>query len=332
MEHRDTPRMVPAEGRPRDARVEPEAEGPRFARFVVLPAERRFVLNRLGLAALASGLALVVVGVVGSSVVEKAVRWLHAQPQYRTTFGAITLVPPPPAWYRGGAAVFLDRVRRGAQREDLPFSALDADLAELGREFRLYCWVKRVGQIRLRSPNRLVVPLEYREPVAMVDVTGAQDWTPIDGDAVILPLEDVGEASVASLIPIFGLGVPYDPRPGQVWKRLDVARGVGETDVRAFSAARLAAYLKSKSSRSPLRPVAIHTTGTSNLYLEIDQKTMVYWAEAPGDEAPGRLKADQKLAMLQRWLLRRPATPIVIPYFLNFSKEGVVVRKDERRN
>jgi hypothetical protein len=303
-----------------------------------MPTERRLVFSRLGQAVVGGVLAVVALGVVGLSVCDGMVRWLHGRPQYQTTFKAIALDPPPPAWYRGGAAAFLDQVRRSAQREDVPFSALDVDLAELRREFRLSCWVKRVGRIRRRSPNRLYVPLEYRVPVARVDTTGARDWVALDVEGVILPFADVEEETARTLIPIYEIGTPYDPRPGDVWKSHNPAEGVGEASARAVAAARLAAYLKSvlgpesKPSASGLRPVAIHSIGTNALFLEIGQETMVYWAEAPGDEAPNRPTAGEKWAMLSRWLPQSPASPIQKPYYLAFTKEKVVVRKEQERN
>src|SRR3954451_9213800 len=78
MEHREIPRIVSAEGRPRDARAEPVADRPRVARFVTSPSERRLVLSRLGLSLLASVLTLIAIGVIGSQVVERMVRWLHS--------------------------------------------------------------------------------------------------------------------------------------------------------------------------------------------------------------------------------------------------------------
>src|SRR3954452_23933894 len=159
MEHREMPRLVSGEARLRDATAQPEADRHRFVRFVTLP-ERRLVHSRLRLAIAASVLALIAVGVVGSHVIERVVRWLHGQPEYQVTFGAIVLDPPPPAWYRGESAVFLERVRQAAEREDAPFSALDLDLAALLRDFRLYGWVKRAVWARRKWPNRIIVRLE----------------------------------------------------------------------------------------------------------------------------------------------------------------------------
>src|SRR4051794_1547254 len=101
MEHREVPRIVSADGRPRDARAELGTDRHRFARFVSSPHERRLVLSRLGLALVTGVFGLIAVGLVGTHVVEKTVQWLHGRPQYRTTFGAIELDPPPPEWYRG---------------------------------------------------------------------------------------------------------------------------------------------------------------------------------------------------------------------------------------
>ena len=169
------------------------ADGRRFARFVTLPTERRLVLRRLGLAVVGGVLAA---GSWSGHVFRNAVLWLHGHPQYQTTFAAIVLDPAPPAWYRGGAAGFLARVRKAAQREDKPFSVLDLRIEELRREFRLYCWVKGVERVERYPLNRIVVRLDYRRPVARADLPGGDVKVPLDDvlldeDGVLLPVEDM---------------------------------------------------------------------------------------------------------------------------------------------
>ena len=337
MEHRETPRIVPAEGRPRDARADLEADRPRFARFVNMPSERRVVISRLGLAALASILALLAVGLLGTHAVEQMVVWLHGRPQYRTTFGAIELVPAPPEWFRGGSRVFLDGVRKAAQRPDEPFSYLDADLAELGREFRLYCWVKRFVHAEKHAPNRIIVRLEYRTPVARATIVGKALGVPLDEDAVILLDEDIDEEKVGPLIRIERLEPPFEPRPGRVWAYEESSTEHDRGGEGVLAAARLASFLKLASARestsipAAMRPVAIHVARGEKknfLFLENAERTMILWGEAPGLESPGRPTAQQKWEDLRAWIKRRPPRPVAKPYYLDFHKDGVVIRKE----
>ena len=338
MEHREIPRIVPAEGRPRDARAEPAAHGRRFARFVNSPHERRLVISRLGLAVLASVLALIAAGMIGSQVLEMMVQWLHVRPQYRTTFGAIELEPPPPAWYRGGNLVFLDRVRESAKRGDEPFSYLDISLAELDREFRLYRWVKRVRYVRRRTPNRILVGLDYRRPVATASVPGRAGRWLLDEDGVILPDEDVDRESAGLLIRITVIDPPFGPRAGHVWMSRETSEGLGKADERVLAASRLAGFLTSALDREPgpippaLRPVAIHLDVENFTFVENAEKTMISWAEPPGLEPPGDRTAEQKWTDLHDWLKRRPAPPVLDPYYLDFSKDGIVIKKVSGRD
>lgn len=337
MEHRDTPRVVPAEGRARDVRADPRDDAPRFARFVTIPKERRLVFRRLGLAILATMMAAIVLFVVGARVSEKLVRWLHGQPSYQTTFDAIVLEPPPPPWYRGGSALFLDRVRRSARRRDEPFSALAASLADLHREFRLYCWVDRVDRVWKAGPNGIHVRLDYRVPVALVSLPGTEERILLDEDAVILPLTDLDEDKAGILIRIVGPDAPFEPEAGHAWKSVDdTSHGVEKPHEGILAAAKLAAFLRSvlageaRSIPPPLRRLAIHvrqSQGKSAIYVESAEETMIYWAEPPGIETPGQMTAEERWADLEDWVRRHKGPPIVAPSYLNFTKNGVAIEK-----
>jgi hypothetical protein len=338
MEHRETPRRVTAEGRPRDPTAESSEDGRRFARFVASPTERRLVLGRLALAVFASVLGLLAAGGVGTVLWERMVDWLHSRPQYQTTFGAIRLEPPPPPWFRGGSRVFLDRVGRTAQRPDGPFSALDVSLPDLAREFLHYCWVKRVVKVERHPPNQLIVRLEYYVPVAWWSAsTRRTDRVLVDEDGVILPDEDVEEDPSEPLIQLIGLDPPSEPRPGRLWKTSDDSESPGKANGRVLAAAKLAAYLRSALRREPkpipaaLRPVAIQVIGEGDrsfVFVENAEKTMIYWAEPPTLETPGNRTAGQRWADLKDWVRRHPDDPpIQKPFYLDFSKDGVVVKR-----
>jgi hypothetical protein len=288
----------------------------------------RVVLGRVILAVLASAVALAVAGLAGVQVLESLKQWLHSQKQYETTFNAITLDPPPPAWYHGAAVAFLKRVRESAQRPDAPFSALDVDLAELDREFRLYCWVKRVRRVEREYPNRIDVHLDYRIPVARAALADKPVRALVDADGVILPWEDVDEEMAGKLPLICGPDPPFEPRPGRAWLSTD-----SKPDERLLAAVRLAAFVESAQASRPLELLSqvkvIHSVPKDGLFIESGESTLVYWVDAPGAERPGSLTAEQKWEILRRWFPHRPKAPILRPYYLAFRKEGVVIAEDK---
>jgi hypothetical protein len=271
-----------------------------------------------------------VAGVAGSHALDSLKHWLHGQKQYETTFAAIALDPPPPAWYRGGSAGLLQCVRMAARRQDVPFSTLDVDLAALDREFRMYCWVRRVKRVERKWPNRIVVRLDYRRPVARATIPGKSARVLIDDDGVILPWEDVDGELAGRLPLIVGPEPPFDPRPGRFWMSSD-----GAIDDRLRAAVTLAAFLESAQARAsrPLECLSqmkvIYSLPKNGLFLENGESTLIYWADAPGSEPPGSLTAEQKWTMLSRWCPHRPGTPVRRPYYLAFNKRGVVIAEDK---
>jgi hypothetical protein len=295
----------------------------------------RLVLSRVVVALLAAALGLTVAGVVGSQLLGSLKNWLHGQKLYETTFGAIELEPPPPPWYCGGRTGFLRGVQDAAQRPDVPYSALDIDLAELRREFRLYCWVKRVGQVQRKWPNRIIVPLDYRNPVARAHLPGKPGLVLLDDEGVILPATDVNPEAVDHAALIKGLDPPFEPRPGRVWSSTE-----GRPDPRVLAAVKLAAFLQSALARarepiSPvLQPKVIHPVPDAGdgLFVENAESSLIYWGDSPGSERPGSLTAEEKWEMLQRWLPHRPPAPVRFPFYLSFTKEEVIIARGSGSN
>jgi hypothetical protein len=299
---------------------------------------RRLVRGRLGMAVAAGMLMVVAVFALGRHVAEGLVAWLHGQPVYQTTFGAIVLDPPPPPWYRGGSAAFLSDVRKASQRSSEPFSALDLDLADLSRQFRLYCWVRRVLKVERHAPNRIRVQLEYRKPVARVAVAAKPGRILLDDEAVILPTEAVDEERVGSLIRLEGLDRPLEARVGAFWSSEETAeRGTG-ADERTLAAVRLAGWLETalacepKPLRPALRPIVLYCSNLKNaFFLETAEKTLIYWPPPPPFENPVNHSAEQRWAAFHKWIKQRPPTapPLLRPFYLDFTGDGVVVRHEE---
>ena len=80
-------------------------------------------------------------------------------------------------------------------------SILDDELVQkIQTAFSLHPWVANVTHVTKRHPAHVDVELEYRKPVAMVEVheNGSDGLYPVDTDGVLLPSTAVGEVCVAS--------------------------------------------------------------------------------------------------------------------------------------
>lgn len=296
----------------------------RFARLVPSPATRRDALGRLGLTVLACTvvLSLVLVAIVSGG--RALVRWLHERPAYQLRFDEMTLEPEPPAWFVRGRVGFLDGLRSNAKRPE-SLSVLDVDLAKLRDDFRHYAWVKKVKGVEKLVSNRIVVRLDYREPVARWE---KDPKVVIDGDGVILPGEDINTEAAERLMWLASVDhPPFDSRPGEPWKKGNAAEGLTWPDERVMAAARLAGFLKARRVDEilpALRVVAIHPTPDSRLFVQFTDDVMAFWDEPPGDERPGRPTASEKWTLLRDRARRQGSLGIRYPKgSLAFSKDGI---------
>ena len=148
--------------------------------------------------------------------------WLGEQPAYQVPFASIVLDPPPPGWYRGGSAGFLEDVRRRARMPET-VAVLGLEPEELKHVFERSPWTEEV--IRISYPPRGVnVALKYRVPVAIVVTDDLKKYV-VNSSAVILagdekevdlePLE-----KERGLLRITGQGLvePSYSEPGVAWQ------------------------------------------------------------------------------------------------------------------
>ncbi|MBV8611660.1 MAG: cell division septal protein, partial [Singulisphaera sp.] len=133
MEHREAAGMASAEARPRDSDLDPDHVR-WFARYRTPPIIHWLTPPRLVPILLAVAVAVSALVIVGTQALRSAVRWLEGRPPYRVGFREIVLVPPPPAWYRGGSVRFLDRVLANSPGRGEMLSVLDEDLGALAND------------------------------------------------------------------------------------------------------------------------------------------------------------------------------------------------------
>lgn len=318
MDHREPPRMDSA-----------KSAGPRrFARLMPPGSVRKLALPRF-ITALGTTLFAVLLAGYGLWYLgNRAVGWVNHRPEYWVPYTSVTLDPPPPRWYRGGERAFLDQVREVAPLRTDRIPILDGDSAQLREKFQKSPWV-RSAQVRI-SPQRVVLSLDYREPVARVAGAGTLDLA-IDRDGTILPVADIDREFFLSLVRLEHLKPPFDPRPGLAWHVWDEAKKCARDESRVSAAGQLASFLRSaaagRDGGSP-PPVEALLAGATDWYVQFKPAaTRVRWGKPPGREGPDEPSAAEKWEMLRTWFREHPdgAEP---QSYLVFSKRQVVIRRD----
>ncbi len=244
----------------------------------------RWVIGLLLLAGAGAGLWFVVWDHVKEHVLGGA--------EYRVEADKIEITSPPP-WIHSD--VKAEVVRNASLDNSL--SVLDDQLTvRIAQAFTLHPWVARVTRVSKHHPAGVTVELIYRQPVAMVEVTGG--LLPVDGDGVLLPSEDFASADAARFPRICEIKtVPIGPQ-GTRWG-----------DARVGAGAKLAALLGDewktfKLARIvPTTPPAGVRSGDDISYEIYSQAgTRIIWGHAPGSERPGDPLAADKLERLRRYV------------------------------
>lgn len=228
---------------------------------------------------------------------------LTEREEYLIDITAIEVTQPPPI-------VPVDFVKQAFHRADLPnkLSLLDESLTEqIAEALQRYPWVAHVRRITKSPDARIVVELDYRHPVAMVEVT--RGVYPVDAEGVLLPPEDFTVNDAKRFLAITGVvSTPQGPE-GTSW---------GDSDVEG--AAALAALLSPYQKEFQLKKIdcpAGQSTETSVYSLITMGGSKVLWGAAPGEARPGEPDAQQKIDRIKKYLKRfgdfqRPAGPYEI--------------------
>lgn len=153
-------------------------------------------------------------------------------------------------------------------------------------------WIEHVERIERDYPNRVVVHLSYREPVALI---GARDgFHLVDAEARRLPgVYPYDQVETLGLPAITGVRAA-PPAEGDPWTGQDVRAGL-----------KLASMLSATRWASQVRAVDVANydgrADRSYPHLSIiTRQGTVRWGRAPGDEGIYEPAASEKLAMLQR--------------------------------
>jgi cell division septal protein FtsQ len=142
---------------------------------------------------------------------------IRSAPQYQLDESQIR-VTPPPEWIR------TDVRAEALQMAGIhgPLSILQDDLlVRIQQAFAQHAWVARVVRVTRRLPPQVIVELEYRRPVLMVEVPGG--LLAVDVEAVPLPSEDFTPEDVGRYPRLGGVRPATEGPLGTVWNDPQVA-------------------------------------------------------------------------------------------------------------
>jgi hypothetical protein len=222
-------------------------------------------------------------------------RWgvANVAPNFQSIDPALIQISAPPTHVRSDitAAVYRDTAMQGLSLMDRQAAA------KIASAFALHPWVREVHGVRKLPGGVVDVRLEYRQPVAMVQVyrtiSGRREkyFFPVDMDAVLLPTKDFTRAETAEFIHIDVPGADSSN-----------AEGMAFGDLRVAAAAKLAAVLlplREKIGVQTIRVVGDPRQMTvPQLELVTANQTRHYWGSPPGMELPRESSAIQKLETL----------------------------------
>ena len=286
----------------------------------VLPHSPRLVLGLL---------VLTGVAVVGFKTWQQVEPLLAETPYYALRSEHIDITPQP-EW-------ILSDVKAEAIRDtslDTGISVLDQELASrVADAFAFHPWVKEVRQVVKQAGPRVVVDVDYRRPVAVIDPrqTDQANGIPIDVEGVRLPSDDIPVAWKQRLPRI--VGIASQPLVGQTWN-----------DSRVGGAARLAVILADdwqelglakitiRQPQSTAATVPSSTTGESAVYELVTHAGMlVVWGHVPNStwtdeptDAEKLVKLKKELADLKRSIRRRKIRPI--PQVIDLRRDSDIPR------
>ena len=216
--------------------------------------------------------------------------------RYHVQLERIELTAPPP-WIK---ADIRDEVFHDAGWHRQEVSILETDLAvRVAQAFEQHTWVSKVTRVEKRSQASLHVELEYRRPVAMVEVDydGKGGLLPVDASGVLLPPQDF-TAEAAITYP--RITVDYTGPSGSI--------GTSWGDQRVVEAAKIAGLLIDHWQQTGLyRIVALDKGQSSSLNptvyeLRTRENRRVKWGNAPSSKNADETPAEQKVVKLLRYI------------------------------
>jgi len=231
----------------------------------------------------------VLVAAVGMVIVNEVWRYITNLEEFRISPQAVKIDLPP--W----AKPELEReIRKGIAMRG-QYSIFQPGLAaRIAQEYEKSPWITRVVSARKELPNRIVMEIILRKPIARV-MAGGKTYL-IDKDCVLLPEELFRWKEEEGTLPLVRVSDDtYPCTPGREWRDESVRAGIG-----------LISFLKTYGLIKKLRIATVdinntgrpHERGLCEIYLTNANGTIIKWGRFSNELRPGEVPNEVKLQNL----------------------------------
>jgi len=238
---------------------------------------------------------IVVLAIAGAGEAWK--RWgslATASDDYVVTPAKISITPQP-NWIHADV--------KGEVIRDASLSRLElrdpAVLEKVSQAFAMHSWVAKVKRVQKSFPAQLDVEIEYRRPVAMVEVNpnGRPGLLFIDAQGVLLPSEDFASNQARSYLRVAAGDVAPAGLYGTPWGSEKIA-----------GAGRLAAAWGERWKPLDLYRIVVSEEPKSEITYELQTQggARILWGHAPGSEVKHEPRAQAKIDRLLAWAGKTP--------------------------
>ncbi len=252
-----------------------------------------------------------------------APRVIHREP-YLLAAERITMTPQP-AWIV--TDVRAEIIRNAGL--DKRLSILDeAFMSVVQDAFVLHPWIESVEKLSKKYPAGVHVEVNFREPVAVVEMASQEGMllVPVDRHAVVLPVADVPEIRKRYMPRI--QNVVDRPPAGQKW---DNPRVQGAVDL----AVRLTDFWEQLHLVDILpstRPEILDEHRFFVYDLMTRGGTRVVWGAAPGMAPPGEADFDAKLERLRRCVIEHgPLDTVQSPAIVDVRNQLLITPRTVKK-
>ncbi len=253
----------------------------------------------LGLGSPAGRQLLLCAVIIAAFVLMMVAGWNHYADQFAAREEFLLspreiLITSPPPWIQSD--VLGDAIAKAELPEQLDLR--DRDLTnKVATAISAHAWIRNVQKVVKQYPAKVLVEVEYRQPVAMVEVEFVDEGAvrrgliPVDIEGTVLPPGDFSRIQANDRYPRIHIDL----------KRPLVEAGMTWEDPRISEAALIAAELLPHWNTLKLSRIILKQDGGQHYELELTDETRIIWGSPPGKELPQETMANHKVqVMLQK--------------------------------
>ena len=239
---------------------------------------------------------LVCVVILAAFIVLMVAGWNHYADQFADRKEFLLsprdiLITTPPPWIQSN--VLADSVDAAGLPD--PLDLRDRDLTnKIASALEKHAWIRQVLKVVKQYPAKVLVEVEYRKPVAMVEVEYADEGAmrrgliPVDAEGTVLPPQEFSLIQANDKFPRIHIDL----------KRPMVSAGMKCDDARIIEAASIANLLLPYWPDLKLEKIVVKEDGGRHYELLRSDQSQIIWGSPPGQELPQETIATHKVQVM----------------------------------